>query len=243
MMLGAEDFVSALDDYARALALDSADDETLRGLSRAAMILRRDADVLEMLRAALEAHPQQVSTATATARLVAARGEFDRARALLEGMLAAQPGNATLLEGLASIFADTQDVPRLTAIVTQLERLHADAPRTAYYAAVLRFLQGDAAGALVRSREAVGHDPDHAAAHNLLGVILATQGNGNAAREAFLSAVRLDPRDSTVYENLGLLELSTGNRPAASGYFVQAILLDPRSSVARDGLDRARPGR
>jgi spermidine synthase len=240
MMLGAEDYVSALDDYTRALALDSADEATLQGLTRAAVILRREEDVLQMLRAALQAHPQQVSTAAAVARLVAARGDFDRARALLERMLADQPGNALLLEGLAAIFADTQDVPRLTATVAQLERLHADRPRAAYYAAVLRFLQGDAAGALARAREAVTRDPAHAAAHNLVGVIHATLQSEQDAREAFQAAARADPRDSAVYENLGLLELNSGNRSAASGYFVQAMLLDPQSSVAREGLERVR---
>jgi tetratricopeptide (TPR) repeat protein len=240
MMLGAGDYVSALDDYTRTFALDSADEQTLLGLTRAAVILRREDDVLKMLHAALEAHPQQAGTAAALARLMAARGDFERARHLLEGMLAAQPGSAVLLEGLASISADTQDVSRLTAIVTQLERLYADAPRTAYYAAVLRFLQGDAGGALARALEAVRRDPAHAASRNLAGVIHATLQDPRAAREAFESAARIDPRDSAVYENLGLLELNSGNRSAAAGYFVQAMLLDPQSSVAREGLDRLR---
>jgi spermidine synthase len=243
MMLGAEDYVSAFDDYRRALALDSSDEETLRGLTRAAVVLRREGEALDLLRASLEAHPRQITTAAATARLLAARGEFDLAFALLEGMLDLQPGNVALLEGLASILADTQDVRRLTAVVTQLERLHAGAPRTSYYAAVLSFLQGDMAGALTQAREAARRDPSHAAAHNLMGVIHASLQDEKAAREAFQSAARLDPRDRAVYENLGLLELTMGNRSAAAGLFAEALVLDPRSSAAREGLERARQER
>jgi spermidine synthase len=239
MMLGAEDYISAFDDYSRALALNPADEQTLRGLTRAAGVLRREEEVLTALRAAIRTDSPQPNVAAATARLLAATGMFAEAVSLVEQTLAVQPGNIVLLEQLASIFADTQEAPRLARVVATMEQLHAGAPRTAYYAAVLRFLNGDADGALAYAREAVRRDPAHGAAQNLVGVLYATLQQQQSAHEAFQAAIRLDPRDSVAYQNLGLLELNLGNDPAAAKYFVEALLLDPRSSVAREGLARA----
>jgi Flp pilus assembly protein TadD len=195
---------------------------------------------LNRLRAAVRVQPPQVSAVVATSRLLAATGRFDEAVSLVEGALAGRPDDVRLAEQLASIFADTQDAGRLAKVVGAMEQRHPDAPRTPYYAAVLRFLNGDTAAALARARDAARRDPTHAAAQNLVGVIAATLQEEPSAREAFHNAIRLDPRDGVAYQNLGLLELNLGNRPAAAKYFVEALLLDPQSSAAREGLARTR---
>jgi tetratricopeptide (TPR) repeat protein len=236
MMFEAEDYVAAYEDHSRALALDPADEQALDGLVRSAVVVRRESEALEHLRASMRAHPQQAVIRVATSRLLAATGAFEEAISVVMESIVRQPDQAAVLEQLASIFGDIGDAPRLREVVARLEELQPDAARTAYYGAVYRVLEGDVDGALVRARDAAARDPGHAAAHNLIGVIYANLDRRESAGAAFHTARRLDPRDSTAYVNLGLLQRASGNRAAAARYFTEALLLDPRSRAAREGL-------
>jgi spermidine synthase len=240
MMFKAEDYVAAYEDHSRALALDPADEKALDGLVRSAVVVRRESEALQQLRASMRAHPDQAVIRVATSKLLAATGAFEEAISVVRESIVRQPDQAAALEQLAAIFGDIGDAARLREVVARLEELQPDAARTAYYEAVYRVLEGDLDGALVRAREAAARDPGHAAAHNLIGVIYANLDRQESAGAAFHTARRLDPRDSTAYVNLGLLQQASGHRPAAARYFTEALLLDPRSRAAREGLAQVR---
>ena len=69
-----------------------------------------------------------------------------------------------------------------------------------------------------------------------LGACLASQGQRDAARQAFEASLAADPRDSGTYTNLATLEQESGNLDRAAKFFVEALMLDPASETARRGL-------
>jgi Flp pilus assembly protein TadD len=146
------------------------------------------------------------------------------------------PSDVDALEQLASVFADTEDVPRLNGVVERLAAGHPDHPARYYYAATLHFLRNEGSQAVAMAERGRDLSPTNARALNLLGAAYSSQGNLDAAREAFEAAVRVSPRDPTAYVNLGVYALSRANPRTASDYFKEALSLDPRSAQALGGL-------
>ena len=169
-------------------------------------------------------------------------GTFDRA---LEAALEASrimPLDATALEQLASLYADSGDAIRLGDTAAALRQAVPNRAKGIYYAAAAEFLAGRLDAALTLIDRAVALDPTDAFAFNLRGAIHAQRGNVDAARAAFVESLRLNPRDVATYTNFGLLELEAGRRSVAADLFAEALALDPTSEASRQGLAEARTG-
>ncbi len=138
------------------------------------------------------------------------------------------------------MLADVGDRDRLEPVVARMRAVAFAADATRYYAATLQFLAGRTEAAVSEARALAQANPRHAKAHNLLGAALATSGQRDLAREAFLLALKIDPRDSTTYTNLALLELEAGNRAAGLQRLAEALTLDPASTAAREAFARER---
>jgi spermidine synthase len=242
MMLKADVYAVAYHDFATAVKLDPTDSAALDGLARAAVVTRKPADAIEVLRTARAAEPQTPAVLIAISRILAASGSFDQAIASAREALAVKPVDPAALEQLASLYADAGDAAQLDEVVDLLQGLFPDRPGSRYYAAASQFLHGHLPEALRLAEQTIALDPQRAAAHNLLGAIQASHGETQAAHEAFEAALLLDPRDSATYTNLGLLDLASHNQADALGFFAEALSLDPDSTTARDGLAHARAG-
>ena len=236
MQLAAEGAALAYGDFARAVALDPADTEALAGLGRSAGAAGRLPEATSLLRD-LAAHlPANAAVRTRLSNVLAAQGQTAAAVKAAEEATQLAPSDVHALEQLASVFADTEDVPRLNGVVERLVAEHPDHPARYYYAATLHFLRDEGPQAVTMAERGRALDPTNARALNLLGAAYARQGNGNAAREAFEAAVRMSPHDPTAYVNLGVYELGLANPRGASDYFKEALSLDPRSAQALVGL-------
>ena len=242
MMLKAEAYGTAYQDFATALTSNPADDTALGGLVRAAVATRQQPAAIALLRAASAAHPRTPAVWVALSRIFAATGSFDEAVSAAKEASSIEPTDAAAVEQLASVYADAADGGRLEPVVQVLQRLFPDRPGSRYYAAASQFLHGRLPDALRLAQETIALDPQRAASYNLLGAIHASLGETQAAREAFEAALRLDPRDSATYTNLGLLDLATHKPADAVGLFAEALSLDPVSAAARGGLAQARAG-
>ena len=240
MMLSAEDYESAYQDFSSALAIDPEDGSALDGLVRSAVAVRRESHAAEWLKSAIAARPQSTALRVALSKLYAAGGAFDAAVDLATEAWKINPQELPALEQLASIFADLGDAGRLEQVLEVLRRTQPAAPRVLYYEASVRFLRGQLPDALPLAQRAVEHLPADAAARNLLGAIHASSGRAAEARTAFEDALRLNPLDAATYANLGVLELESGNRNAAARLFAEALSLDPQSQMALKGLGRTR---
>jgi len=242
MMLEASAFSQAWRDFRQSLELDPADSEAFEGLMRTAVPTGQVAETLSLLRG-LAADPSRVEARLALSRLLASQGAVNEAAGLAFDLVQRYPEQRRAWEQLASVLSDAGDVERLEPVVV---RMRQDAPEhevTRYYTATLLFMQNRPDLAAGEAEAVVRANPRHARAQNLLGAALASIGERDRAREAFLASLRADPRDPATYTNLATLEREAGNRTAAAQRFAEALTLDPASEAARAGLAETLPRR
>jgi spermidine synthase len=240
MMLKADAYDAAYQDYVTALSLAPADAGALGGLVRAAAAAHREPDAVRLLTALVSEHAREPAIRVALSKMLAAEGRFDDAVSTAQQACEVAPTSPTAWEQLASVFADLGDANRLDPAVEALERIGPTRAPTAYYAAAAAFLHGRLEAALDHDKQAIARDPQYAAAQNLLGAIYASLGQIEPARQAFDAALRLNAQDSSTYMNLGLLALSSHNPHEAFNWFAEALSLDPQSTAAQKGLTQAR---
>jgi spermidine synthase len=230
---------AAYDDYRRAIELEPADAEALRGLVEAAQTLGRTFDVGDLLARLLAADPANVPVAIEASRLQAALGRVDEALATVAAVAERAAGDARPTVQRAAILADAGRTDELAAVVASLEQQASASADTAYFAASLAFLRGDYVAALQSGERALAARPDDARTLNLLGAAYATLGDRDRARGYFQASLKSDPRDATSYTNLGMFELNAANADVAAGLFAEALTLDPHAEAARQGLIEA----
>jgi spermidine synthase len=236
MMLKANAYMTAYQDYVAALALDATDSDAPGDIARAAVAAHRERDAVTRLEAAVRSHPRAVRVWVALSKLHAATGSIDRAIAAAKDACTIEPIESAALEQLASLYSDIGDPAGLDGVADALRHFFPDSRGAYYYTAASQFLHQDLAAAERSVQLALAVDSRFAPAHNLAGAIQASQGNAEPARAAFRAALTLDPRDPATYTNLARLELSAGQASASAGLFAEALSLDPSSSSARQGL-------
>jgi tetratricopeptide (TPR) repeat protein len=238
MLLRADGFRPAYQDFARALESNSSDAAALDGLTRSGALAKM-LDDAKALVTKLASEPGNTAAKLTLSRLLASQGAFDESVRIPLALLQADPSNLAALEQLASVLSDAGDGERLAPVVA---RMMASAPGNTwshYYAAALFFIQQRPGDALREARLAVEADPSNAKAHNLIGASLASLGDRDRARAAFEASLKADPRDPGTYTNLATLELEGGNVGRAKQYFAEALTIDPTSATARQGLANA----
>jgi tetratricopeptide (TPR) repeat protein len=183
--------------------------------------------------------PDDVVAAVGESRVLASRGQFEEAAGVFAAAPIAWRSDLRVLEQLASVFADAGNLPLLTTVLTEVQRVAPAHAVTRYYLAVRELAEGrpDEARRLVEG--AVGEPSLASRAFTLLGAAHAGAGRRDNAMDAFRAAARADARDPTPYENLGRLALERGDSDGAIDAFAQALLLNPSSAVARQGLSQA----
>jgi Flp pilus assembly protein TadD len=209
-------------------------------LAQAAGQARRERDAMGRLDAIARAHPSAVPVRVALSRLQASSGDVDRALQTANDACAILPIQERALEQLASIYSDQGAGQDLAAVASRLRQLFPESRAASYYSAAAEFLRGDLPAAERHISRAITIDGGYAAAHNLRGAILASEGQGADARASFRAALHLDPHDPVTYKNLAELELSSGAREVAAGLIAESLSLDPQSESARELLERAR---
>lgn len=237
MLLDASAARTAWADFETAVRTDPADTRALDGLVRAGAAASLQAETLAVLRE-LAAPVERAAAQIALSRFLAASGAVEDAARVAFSAVERQPSYVPALEQLASVLADVGDRERLEPVVARLRAVAPLADPTRYYTATLLFMEGRTDLAIREARTLTAANPTHAKAQNLLGAALATSGQRDLAREAFLASLAIDPRDPATYTNLALLELEGGNRTAGLQRLAEALTLDPSSPAARDAFAR-----
>ncbi len=85
-------------------------------------------------------------------------------------------------------------------------------------------------------RKVIELDPEHARAHNKLGVVFARRNDLRQAEECFSQAVALDPNLATAYSNLGNIYAERDWIDRAKSAYERALALDPGNPTATHNL-------
>ncbi len=180
------------------------------------------------------------SPAHAQARLLARRGEFDKALPLLEAEARARPGDALLQAELGSWLLSAGEPRRALAALAQADRL-APTVDSALHLGQARARTGDEAGAEVDLRRALALRPGSSAARVALGALLLKRGNRAEAigllEQAAGAGSNLDRARALVA--LGSAYRADGRRADAERVFEQAILFAPARVEVRLGVARS----
>jgi spermidine synthase len=235
MLLQADAFRPAYDDFVRALEIDPLDPRALDGLIRASAPLQRSMDTRALL-SRLAAEPTRITTRLALSRLLASEGAYDQAVSIAFSIVQSDPNNAAALEQLASILSDVGDIERMRPVVARLRAVAPSSEAAHYYSAALLFMEERVDQALTEARRVLAINPSHARAQNLLGACLASVGRRDEARTAFQASLQSDAKDPATYTNLAMLETQAGNRDLAIRYYAEALTVDPGHASARQGL-------
>ncbi len=237
MLLDASAARPAWADFETAVRADPTDAGALDGLIRSGAAAGLQSQTMAVLRE-LAAPADRVDAQVALSRLFASAGAVEEAGRVAFAAVERQPSHVEALAQLASVLADVGDKDRLEPVVARLRAVAPAADATRYYGATLHFLEGRTDLAINEARALTLVNPTHAKAQNLLGAALATAGQRDQAREAFLASLKVERRDPTTYTNLALLDLESGNRAAGVRRLAEALSLDPSSAAAREAFTR-----
>jgi spermidine synthase len=238
MLFGAEAFDSAVPELLEAVDRGSADAETIDALITAGAAVGKIEEVERHLRSASARGGGNNAAAVGLSRILASRGEHQEAAAVILPRVEAK-ADAALLEQLASVYADTSDPGRLSAVVAGLRSLAPAGEPAIYFSAVLELMAGRPHDVLRIFGEPSERGAMRARDRTVEAAAYAALGRKDDARRAFAAAIAAEPRNITGYENLATFEAQSGNDRAAAALFAEALILDRTSRVAREGLAAA----
>ena len=92
--------------------------------------------------------------------------------------------------------------------------------------------QGNLAGAEPHFRKAIDLFPSYDQAYNNLGVVLASTGRAEQARQAFDKAIALNDKFARAYVNLGRLDIQEKRYEEADASLHKSLQADPRNAEA-----------
>lgn len=194
---------------------------------------------LALLKTALQDAPEDVEVRTQYARALERSGAPAKAEALLKEGLSAGP-SAALYDALA---ATLQRQGRGKEALALLGDVVAKSPRDEellYVLGAAHERQGDLAGALAKMRAVLEVAPDHAAALNFLGYLLALSGRDlDEAERRVLRALELHPDTGAFLDSLGWVYFRRGEYQRAVEALERASLLSPDEPVILEHLGDA----
>jgi Tfp pilus assembly protein PilF len=92
--------------------------------------------------------------------------------------------------------------------------------------------QGRNADAVREAEAALGLRPDHAVAHNILGIEAIRREENAAARQHFAAATRADPSSETLWLNLAKAHSVAGDDEAEAAAIESALAIDQQNLMA-----------
>jgi len=208
-------------------------------------------DAERLYRAVLDAQPSHAGANHNLGVLEMHSGRMDSALLRFKAALEADPSEMgfwlTYIDALAragkagaaqQVLARGRQVGLAGPAVDALAiRVHAAAETAEPYAtAVAHHRAGRLADAAAAYRRAIDLRPDHAEAHDGLGVVLRELGRAADAEACHRHALELEPDFAGAHCNLGCAQFEMGRAEEAEACFRRAVALDPDIAVAHNNL-------
>lgn len=162
-------------------------------------------------------------------------GELEQAIPLLETMLAAEPGEPTVLYNLGMAYSDTGRIDRAVSLLSHAVEADPQDANSLVALGIARQRNEEYSESLGALRSAIALDPSNSYAHRNLGGILASLGGIEEAQPHLREAVRLAPNDQqAVYGLAATLEKLGGDERVreADELYKSTIELNPSSQIA-----------
>lgn len=224
----------------RALELDPRRGEVRFDLLTVYRALGDPAQAIAQLRLLQESNPSDPRVIYIEALLASDRGDLGAAVAGFREALRQDPTLSGTRQDLGLAFVKLGRWGEALETFAELAQRQPEAVEVAYFHALALFNSGRAAEAEREARRALRLDAGAAAAHTLLGIILAARGGADAeASEALAQAAALDPTSFDAQFYLGRVQYAMSDFAAAVVSLRAAVKLNQKHAQARFFLGTA----
>ncbi len=195
-----------------------------------------EAEALDFLHAAVQAHPGHVHLLNAYGNTLRQAGRLDDAIAVLTQAIAVAPHHAEAHNNLGLAYALQTDMASAVRHMKRASELKPGSPviNNNYGALALRMFDFDTAVAALS--RAVAEKPDYDEALINLGVAHYMRGDGNDAISAYQRVIARNPENGFARYSLGVSYLEDQRLAEAEVEIRKALSLDPENAMAHNTL-------
>lgn len=227
----------------RAIEIDPRRSEVRFDLLTAYRALGDAPNAIAQLHLLQDARPADPRVIYADALLASDRGDMDAAVRNLREALQTEPNLPGARQDLGLAYVKLKRWTEAASVFAELSRAQADSVEAAYLHALSLFNAGRTAEAEQETRRALRLNAGAAAAHTLLGIILASRGGADTeASDALAQAVALNPANFDAHFYLGRVQYTLQDYAGAVASLRAAVKLDPRHAASRFFLGTALEG-
>lgn len=214
--------------YEHSAELVPHDRDFLKGLAHFYhVVMGRPEQALDQYKKALSIDPNDTDALMIAGHLSIGLRLFAQAQTFFAQLLAIEPWHPDVRKNLEKI-----------GTIIREEKSDMTAEEF-YQAGVDKAQAGDNSGAIENLQRAVEKDPQHALAHNDLGVLHYNAGEKDKALRYYERAAELDPANPVIQKNLGDYNcIEQGNIQGALEKYVQALNLNPEDPEALLNIGR-----
>lgn len=219
----------------RALELDPRRSEVRFDLLTAYRALGDQPNALAQLNLLQDARPADPRVIYADGLLASDRGDMNAAIKSFREALRLDPTLYGAWQDLGLAYVKQGRWPEAVETFGDYAKHRTDSVEAAYFHALALYNAGSSTAAESETRRALRIDAGAAAAHTLLGIILASRGSANNAEaiESLTQAVALDPTSFDAQFYLGRVQYAAYDFQNAARTFRAAASLNPRHAEAR----------
>jgi serine/threonine-protein kinase len=197
-----------------------------------AVLQRREADALPLLRAAQGRYPQDFWLNLGLGNALLEANKPAEAVGYYRAALALRPQSYAVHSNLGNALQHQGDLAGAGDCFRRALELDRGDARVHNNLGTILYAQGDLAGAIACHRKAIALNPRYAIAHNNLGRALYRKGDVAGAIACYHKAIQLTPRLDRVHTNLGIALHGQGDVPGATACFKKALAVNPRNARA-----------
>ncbi|HEX8847187.1 MAG TPA: tetratricopeptide repeat protein [Pyrinomonadaceae bacterium] len=224
----------------RALELDPRRSEIRFDLLTVYRTLGDQPNAIAQLNLLQDARPADPRVTYADALLASDRGDLNAAVNGFREALRLDPTLYGAWQDLGLAFIKLKRWPDAVETFAELTRRQSDSVEAAYFYALSLFNAGQVRLAEREARRTLRLDAGAAAAHTLLGIILASRGGADAeSSEALSQAIALDPTSFDAHFYLGRVQYAMSDFAPAVKSLRAAVKLNPKHAEARFFLGTA----
>jgi tetratricopeptide (TPR) repeat protein len=208
-------FNAASAAYARALELDPASFDALRGRVALDLLEQRHAAALASVERRLAATPDDAAVLMLAASLYQATGAPDRRAAALRRVVEVDPGNPTAFVALLGLYVDEGRLGQAFSEYEQLARAPAAAGAETMLGLILEAQRKPIEARAAYEKALVSSARSAVAANNLAWLLVQRAESREDALQLALTATRLQPDSAAFHDTLGWIYLEKGLPEAA----------------------------
>ena len=183
-------------------------------------------------RRAVDLDPTSIDALQGLARVLAARGQWEKSLEFLSRARVAAPDSPDVLRKFAAASLHAGQAANAVDAAQQLVKLRPDEPEALYLLGVAQLQAGDtkeASGTIEKYTKLRPQDP---LAFLALGMAAAGLRDFPAARENFGQSIKLDPNQVEAYYQLALISRDQGDNQSAISQLMNAVAVDPKHAQA-----------